>query len=451
MKTRLERRTFLKGMGTTMALPLLDAMLPGALLAAGTGAAAKPPVRAAFVFFPIGAIMPSWTPEKTGADYELSPTLAPLAKVKSELLVLGGLTQHHARANGDGPGDHARSAAAFLTGEQPVKTSGANIRVGVSVDQVAAEQIGPKTHLPSLELGTERGRSAGNCDSGYSCAYSNNIAWKNPSTPVAKEINPKLVFERMFGSGDERESAAARAQRTEYRKSILDLVAEDASRLKGRLGQTDRAKIDEYFQSVRELEQRIARAAAADESRQAKRPELSLPEGVPGDMTEHIRLMYDLLALAFQTDSTRVATYMVANEGSNRTYPMVGVKDGHHTLSHHGNDQKKIEQIQKIDKFLVGEFARFVEKLHATPEGQGTLLDNCMVLYGSGIADGNGHSHHNLPIILAGRGGGTIQPGRHVVHPKNTPLNNLFLSMLDRVGAEVESLGDSTARLGQLD
>lgn len=447
---RLERRTLLKGMGTTMALPLLDAMLPRAAFGAGS-ASAKPPVRAAFVFFPNGAIMPSWTPAKTGTEFELPPTLSPLAGVKSELLVLGGLTQHHARANGDGPGDHARSAAAFLTGQQPVKTSGANIRVGISVDQVAAEQLAPYTRLPSLELGTERGRSAGSCDSGYSCAYSNNIAWKTPSTPVAKEINPRLVFERMFGSGDERESAEARARRAADRKSILDLVADDAARLKGQLGRTDRSKIDEYFQSVREIELRIERADADSAALRVEAPDFDVPEGVPRDLREHLRLMYELLALAFQTDTTRVATFMVANEGSNRTYPMIGVKDGHHTLSHHANDKQKIEQIQKIDQFLVAEFARFVEKLGATPEGNGTLLDNCMILYGSGIADGNRHTHHDLPILLAGRAGGTIQPGRYVTYPRNTPLNNLYLSMLDRMGVQIDSIGDSTARLRQLD
>ncbi len=442
----LHRRTFLKGVGATLGLPLLEAMLPASGFAAQSAGAPK---RMAFVFVPNGVIVPDWTVKGEGTDWQLSPTLEPLAKVKDRVCVVDGLMQDNARAKGDGPGDHARSSAAFLTGAHPVKTSGVDIKVGQSVDQVAAEKAGKLTKLPSIELGTEGGRNAGQCDSGYSCAYSNNISWKSATTPMAKEINPRLVFERLFGSTDDREAAKGRAKRDEYRKSILDLVTDDANKLKRQLGQTDRRKVDEYFSSVREIEQRIERAKTDSSSQ--KIPDLTLPRGVPKELDEHIGLMFELMTLAFQTDTTRVATFMMANEGSNRSYPMVGVNDGHHHLSHHQNKQDWIDHLKKIDKYLVGHFAKFLEKLNGISEGNGTLLDNSMIVYGSAIADGNRHSHHDLPILLAGKGGGTIASGRHLVYPKETPLNNLFLSMLDRMDAGVDSLGDSTGRLKGLE
>ena len=442
----LHRRTFLKGVGATLGLPLLEAMLPASGFAAQSAGAPK---RMAFVFVPNGVIVPDWTVKGEGTDWQLSPTLEPLAKVKDRVCVVDGLMQDNARAKGDGPGDHARSSAAFLTGAHPVKTSGVDIKVGQSVDQVAADKAGKLTKLPSIELGTEGGRNAGQCDSGYSCAYSNNISWKTATTPMAKEINPRLVFERLFGSTDDREAAKGRAKRDEYRKSILDLVTDDANKLKQQLGQTDRRKVDEYFSSVREIEQRIERAKTDSSSQ--KIPDLTLPRGVPKELDEHIGLMFELMALAFQTDTTRVATFMMANEGSNRSYPMVGVNDGHHHLSHHQNKQDWIDHLKKVDKYLVGHFAKFLERLNGISEGNGTLLDNSMVLYGSAIADGNRHSHHDLPILIAGKGGGTIASGRHLVYPKETPLNNLFLSMLDRMDAGVDSLGDSTGRLKGLE
>jgi len=442
----LKRRTFLKGVGATLGLPLLEAMLPDAGLAAPS---AGVPKRMAFVFVPNGVIVPDWKPKGQGTDWHLSPTLEPLANVKDKICVLSGLAQDNAQAKGDGPGDHARSSAAFLTGAHPVKTGGVDIRVGQSVDQTAAEKVGRQTRLPSIELGTEGGRNAGQCDSGYSCAYSNNISWKTASTPMAKEINPRLVFERMFGSAEDRDAAKGRAKRNEYRKSILDLVTEDASRLKQQLGQTDRRKMDEYFTSVREIEQRIDRSR--DEDSKRKVPDLVIPTGIPKQLDEHISLMFDLMTLAFQTDTTRIATFMLANEGSNRSYPMVGVNDGHHHLSHHQNKQDWIDQLKKVDKYLVGHFAKFLEKLNGITEGNGTLLDHSMIVYGSAIADGNQHSHNDLPILLAGSGSGSITSGRHLAYPKNTPLNNLFLSLLDRMDAGVESLGDSTGRLKGLD
>jgi len=440
----LPRRTFLKGLGLSMGLPLLEAMQPATSQAALANGAH--PTRAAFVFFPNGAIMPSWTPTGEGTDYQLSETLQPLAKFKSELNVITGLGQDNGRAKGDGPGDHARCASTFLTGSHPYKTAGENIKVGISVDQAAAKSIGHHTKLPSLELGIEKGRNAGNCDSGYSCAYSSNVSWKTATTPMAKEIHPRLVFERLFGS--DKDKAAGQAQRNRDRKSVLDLVARDAAALQKRLGKTDRQKIDEYFDSVRELEKRVVRA---EQSNLQERPDFAVPESIPRDMREHVRLMYDLMVLAFQTDSTRIATFMLGNAGSNRTYPMVGVNSGHHSLSHHQNKEDKVSKLKKIDKFLATGFAYFLGKLQSISEGEGTLLDHSMILYGSGLGDANRHDHGRLPVVLAGKGNGTIQTGRHIVYKSEEPMNNLFLSVLDRLGANVEKIGDSSRRLKTLD
>ena len=439
------RRTFLKGLGATLALPMLDSLLPAGARAAET-VRRLPPTRMAFVTFPNGSIVPAWKPQGAGSDYRLSPTLEPLAPFKADINIISGLAQDNGRAKGDGPGDHARSASSLLTGAHPVKTAGVDIRVGQSVDQVAAEQIGHLTRLPSLELGIERGRQAGSCDSGYSCAYSSCISWKSATTPNAKEIDPRQVFERLFG--ENLQTAKANSRRDVFRKSILDLVAEDADRLKNRLGATDRRKVDEYFTSVRELELRIGRA---QESAKVDRPDFDLPDAMPKDLQAHIRLMYDLLALAFQTDTTRVATFMLANEGSNRSYSMVGVNDGHHELSHHREEAAKVEKLKKIDKFLATEFAYFLGKLKSIKEGDGTLLDHSMIFYGSGLSDGNRHRHDDLPCVLAGGGGGTIRTGRHIVLPAEIPMNNLFLSLLDRAGDYAESFGDSTGRLKELE
>jgi|HubBroStandDraft_6_1064221.scaffolds.fasta_scaffold09189_3 hypothetical protein len=443
-KGHLGRRTFLRGVGTAIALPWLDAMVPRTARAAS--AAAKPPVRMAFLFSPNGVVGSSWTPTDVGADYTLSPSLAPLAPVRDEVLVLSGFSQKKGFDMGDGAGDHARSASTFLTGVHPFKTAGANIRAGVSVDQIAAARIGRQTPLPSLEMGIDPGATAGNCDSGYSCAYSSCISWKTPTTPMAKEINPKLVFERMFGTAkmDPRE----RARRDYLRKSILDLVRDDSARLQQRLGTADRRKMDEYFNGIRELELRIEMSSRTADRRP---PHVQMPAGVPEDFERHVHLMSDLLVLAFQTDVTRIATFMFANEGSNRLYSMAGAKDGHHALSHHRNKEELIEQLRKIDRYLTMQYAYVVAKLRSIPEGNGTLLDNCMVLYGSGLGDGNSHTHDHLPIVIAGRGGGTIRPGRHLQFRAGTPLNNLFVSMLERVGAPTERFGDSTGRLYGLD
>ena len=439
---QVSRRTVLRGMGTAIALPWLDAMAPAPSLAGERRKLA--PTRMAFIYVPNGIHMPDWTPATVGSDFELPYTTQPLEKVKDQLLVLSGLAQDHGRPHGDGAGDHARALSSFLTGAQAKKTHGADIRVGVSVDQVAARKVGQRTKFPSLELGCDRGAQAGNCDSGYSCAYSTNISWRTETTPQAKEIDPKLAFERLFSRGT---NADLRSKRQRHRKSVLDFVLEDARDLKAKLGVKDQRKLDEYLNSVRELESRID--AAGDDS-QNPEPDYPKPEGIPKDYAKHIRLMYDLLVLAFQGDLTRVATFVVANEGSNRSYAFIDVPDGHHDLSHHGGDAEKQRKIREINRFHATQLAYFLEKLQGISEGERSLLDNSMIVYGSGIGDGNAHNHDNLPILLAGRGGGTIRSGRHVRYEKETPLNNLYLSMLDRIDSSVESLGDSGGRLESL-
>ncbi len=438
----IKRRKMLRGFGLCMGLPLLDVMHSTALPNSGIS---ENPTRMAFVFFANGAIMDSWKPTTQGSQYELPRTLEVLKEHKSDFNVVTGLAQNWGRAHGDGPGDHARCASTYLTGAHPYKTSGADIKVGVSVDQAAANRVGDRTRIPSLELGLRQGRNAGNCDSGYSCAYSNNISWKTDRTPMAKEINPRLAFERLFGDGQK--SSESQKKRDFYKASILDLVKQDALQLKKQLGVTDQRKMDEYFQSVRELEIRVLRA---QDSADVTRPDLKLPTSVPSDFEEHMHLMYDIMALAFQTDVTRISTLMLGNAGSNRSYKMVGVNEGHHQLSHHRNDDGLMEKIRKIDGYLAKGFSYFLKKLKSVPEGDGNLLDRSMIVYGSGISDANRHSHHDLPIVLAGKANGTIDTGRHINLGKEVPLNNLFLSMLDRMDAGVTSIGDSSGRLKEL-
>lgn len=448
-KNTLHRRTFLRGLGVALSLPLLESMALPRPLFAGLNSVPKVPTRAAFIFFPNGVIVPDWRPRGEGRDYTLGKTVKCLEPLRDKLSFYSGLAQYHAKANGDGPGDHARNAAAYLTGAQPFKTDGANISVGISVDQAAATEVGSLTRLPSLELGTVRSRNAGGCDSGYSCAYSSNVSWKTPTQPMAKEINPRLAFERLFGSLDERKRQEGEARRNEYRQSILDMVADDTRQLRERLGDVDRRKLDEYLTSVRELEERIART---DKSEAIDIPEnVDVPRGVPRDYATHVRLMYDIMALAFQTDSTRICTFMLENAGSNRSFPAIGVRSGHHEMSHHRNDAQKMADIQKIDQFYAEQFAYFLQKLDSIPEGDGTLLDNSMILFGSAISDGNRHQHNELPIILAGSGSGTLPTGQHLRYERDTPLNNLFLSMTDRLGCTLDTLGDSESRLAGLE
>ena len=442
---QIPRRTFLKGLGTVISLPLLESMLPPAGLRAddAPGAATEFPRRMAFVYIPNGANMEDWTPKTAGAGYELPYILQPLEPLRNDIQVISGLAHDKARPHGDGPGDHARASASFLTGCQARKTKGADIKVGVSVDQIAADKVGKSTRLPSLELSCDKGRIAGECDSGYSCAYQFNLSWKTESTPMPPEVDPRLVFDRLFSNGLDGETEENRAKRDLYNKSILDFVSEDASRLKSKLGYTDRHKLDEYLTAVRELEQRIRQV----EKFAATQPDFVKPTGIPKQFEQHLRLMYDMLALAFQSDSTRIATFITAHDGDDRPYPFIGVSDGHHTLSHHQNDPVKKERIAKINHFHVEQFAYFLNKLKSVKEGEGTLLDNCMIVYGGAIGDGNRHNHDDLPILLAGRGGGALNPGCHVKLGKETPMTNLYLSMLERMGVPAQRVGDSTGKL----
>jgi len=418
-------------------------------LALGRSALKKLPVRMAFVYVPNGKVMAQWTPGSEG-PLTLSPTLEPLSELREDILVLSGLTCDKARANGDGAGDHARAMSAFLTGCQPKKTAGADIRAGISVDQLAARHVGSATRFASLEIGAEGGRQAGNCDSGYSCAYSSTVSWRGDASPVPKEISPRLVFERLFGRGTAGETAEARAKRKLYNRSVLDYVRDDARRLQESLGGNDRRKLDEYLTSVRELEQRITRAGPAADPPKVNASIEKDPGKAAEDYPVHLRLLADVLVLAFQTDQTRIATFVFANEGSQRTYPFVNVAEGHHDLSHHQNNAQKLEKLRQINRFHVTQLAYLLERLKAVKEGESNLLDQSMIVYGSGNSDGNRHNHDDLPVLLAGRGGGSVAPGRHLRYPKETPVTNLFLSMLDRVGVPLERFGDSTGRLGRL-
>lgn len=444
---QMTRRTVLRGLGLSLALPWMESLAPRTLMA--KGAAASPPNRMAFMFVPNGVHLPEWTPSTEGFGYALPRILQPLERVQDELSVLTGLTHDKGRSNGDGPGDHARCASVFLTGAQPRKTAGSNIRSGISVDQVAAQSVGFATKFPSLELGIEPGRGAGSCDSGYACAYSSNISWSSESTPVGKETNPRLVFERLFASGDSEKANQSQLRRQAMQKSILDFVADDARRLQDRLGRGDQRKLDEYLNGVREVERRVVRAEGED-IEQKIAADFPVPEGTPSDYGEHIRLMGDLMVLAFQTDMTRIATFMFASAGSNRSYRNIDIPDGHHSLSHHRSDPKKLAKISNINRFHVQQLAYILERMKSIREGEGTLLDHSMVVYGSGISDGNRHNNENLPILLAGRGNGSIDSGRHIRFSQETPLCNLYLSLLDRVGAPVDYIGDSTGRLSGL-
>jgi len=450
MSSPLSRRTFLRGVGTAMALPLLEGMIPPVVAQAAAKsttavAQAAVPTRMVFLFVPNGMHMADWTPATEGA-FELPYILQPLKNVKDSISILSGLAQKNAAALGDGPGDHARSGSTWLTGVHPRKTAGADIQAGISVDQLAAKNIGQLTRFPSLELGIERGAQGGNCDSGYSCAYSSSISWRGESTPVAKEINPRLVFDRLFGNANADEAAESRHRRDFLRKSILDFVMEDAGNLKNQLGVRDARKLDEYLTSVRELEQRVARAGgdaiAVDPAQR--------PTGTPADPAEHIRLLGDMMVLALQTDSTRICTFMMGNDGSNRSYRNIGISEGHHELSHHGGNKEKQEKVRQINRFHTEQLAYILEKMQSIREGERTLLDNTMVVYGAGISDGDRHNHDDLPILLAGKAGGAIKSGQHIRYAAQTPMSNLFLSMLDRVGIREDAFGDSTGRLERL-
>ncbi|MBY0521922.1 MAG: DUF1552 domain-containing protein [Gemmataceae bacterium] len=436
----MSRRTVLRGIGAAISLPWLEAMGPLTNWAAGAGAAKAAPNRMAFLYVPNGKNMAEWTPKTEGGDFELSPILQPLAPVRDDVLVLTGLTADMARPNGDGGGDHARALTAFLTGVQPHKTEGANIRAAITADQVAAARLADETLLPSLEIGCEAGNMAGGCDAGYSCVYVSTMAWRSATQPLPKEVNPKQVFERLFGAGAD----GQRAQRDDVRKSVLDFVREDTGDLRRQLGIGDQRKLDEYFSAVRDIEQRIARA---EKMPVPKAPDMAKPAGIPASYPEHLRLMCDLMVLAFQADIARVCTFVLSNEASNKTYPFIDVPEMHHELSHHDRNPAKLAKLSTVNKFHVSQLAYLLTRLQAIKEGDGTLLDHCMIAYGSGNSDGNAHNHDDLPILLAGKGCGTIKGGRHIRYRKETPLNNLWVAMLDRMKVDVQKLGDSTGSL----
>jgi hypothetical protein len=438
---QIDRRTVLKGFGATLALPFLESMMPQGVLAASVP---KTPIRTAFIFVPNGINMQHWVP----SGIELPYTLQPLQSLKNKFNIVSGLAQRNAFALGDGAGDHARSAAAWLTGCHPRKTSGANIKAGVSFDQILAKEFSNATRFSSLELGCERGGLAGDCDSGYSCAYSNSISWRAETTPVAKEVDPRLVFERLFASENQNESDVAKAQRLAENKSILDFIMEDAKILNKKLGHTDKMKLDEYMTGVREIERRLS--FLEKQTKDFNSSSLVNVQGIPADYQEHIKIMGDLMVLAFQTDTTRVSTFMFANEGSNRSYKMVGVSDGHHEMSHHQKTPEKLEALKKINNFHVTQLAYILNKMDSIKEGDRTLLDNSMIVYGAGICDGDRHNHDDLPLLFAGLGGGKIKSGQHLKFNSSTPMTNLFLSMADKMNIPVESIGDSTGKLIQL-
>jgi hypothetical protein len=451
----LNRRHFLRGLGACIALPAFESFLPTRLFAAdplssagklattATGA----PLRAAFVYFPNGAIPGAWWPESTENDFELSRTLAPLAPCRDQIQILGGLEHLNATPGADGGGDHARANGTFLTGVR-MKKSATDIHAGISIDQVIARQVGHLTRFPSLELTGDSRRQTSGCDSGYSCAYQYNISWSSATTPMTPEANPRLVFERLFGAGAPGERTENLKRRRQEQRSILDFIVDDARSMQQKLNARDRDKLDEYLTSVRQLENRLDNAAKLGDARD---PMVPTPSGIPLDYEEHLQLMFDLLVLAFQTDSTRVATLLLAHDGSNRSFAEIGVPEGHHDLSHHFNNDEKIKKVSEIDFWYVQQFTKFLQKLDATKDVDGhSLLHNSMILYGSGNADGNRHTHVNLPIVLAGAGGGALTPGRYVKHGSK-PATNLFLSLADRMGVSgQERFGDSSGRLGNV-
>ena len=445
LKKHLPRRTFLRGLGSVLALPLLDAMMP-----AFSSAASKSPARTAILYFPNGIQVPAWAMETEGdiapLPATLCRTLEPLEKYRNDFSVLRGLTVNGGRALGDGPGDHGRAGASYLTGAHPKKTFGKDIQAGVSMDQYIADKVGAKTRFASLELGCEEGLQGGNCDNGYSCAYSNSISWRTPAAPNPPEVRPRAVFERIFGSEDFEQDPAVRAKKEKYRRSVLDSLASDAKRLQSSLGSTDRRKLDEYMYAVRDIETRIQRTEASNVE---VTPTMDKPpSSIPENYQEHTRLMFDLMASAFQTDSTRVITFLMAIEQSNRAYREIGIADSHHGLTHHGGDTEKIEKCIAINRYQVEQFSYFIDKLKATEDGDGTLFDHIMVTYGSGLS--RDHDHDDLPLVITGRGNGLFHLGRQVTYPTETPLANLHVAMMHQMGVPAEQFADSTGKLGYL-
>lgn len=445
-KKHIPRRAFLRGVGVTLSLPLLDSMIPAQTPLAKT--AAVPQFRMGLCFMPHGAVMTNWTPAGEGSNFEISRTLKPLEPFKDKLVVVSNLAHKNAApaGPGDNGGDHTRSPAVFLNGVHPKRTDGADIRAGVTIDQIAAQKIGQDTRLPSLELAIEDYSGlVGSCDVGFSCTYMNTISWRTPTTPMPMEINPRVVFDRLFGDGS---TAQERLERIEQERSILDAVTGQVRRLQGNLGATDRNRIAEYLDTVREIERRIALAEKQNSNPSLEVP--TTPAGIPDDHETHTKLMFDLMAVAFQADITRVSTFMMAREVSYRTFPMLGISEGFHPASHHQNNPGRLENLTKINTYHVGLFAYMLERLRSTKDGEGNLLDRTLMLYGSGMSNSNIHNHSPLPIVVAGGAAGRMKGGRHLKYPEETPMANLLLSVLHKAGVEQESIGDSTGPLAEV-
>jgi hypothetical protein len=445
-KKHLSRRAILRGVGTALALPLLDSMVPAQTPLAKT--AATPEIKLGLCFIPHGAVMANWTPESEGANFKLSRTLAPIEPFKDQVVVVTNLAHKMAAPGGPGDngGDHTRSPAVFLNGVHPKRTDGADIQAGVTIDQIAALKIGLKTPLPSLELATEDFSGlVGSCDVGFSCAYMNTISWRTPTTPLPMEINPRVVFTRMFGDGA---NAEERLERISEQQSILDAVMGQVKHLEGHLGPTDRTRVAEYLDTVREIERRIQLAEKQNANSTLAVP--ASPTGIPDDHQEHSKLMFDLMALAFQANITRISTFMMAREVSYRTFPMLGISEGFHPASHHQNNPERLENLTKINTYHVGLMAYFLGKLKATPDGDGNLLDHSLILYGSGMSNSNVHNHAPLPVLVAGGAAGRLKGGRHLKYPEGTPMANLLLTILDKAGVPQDHVGDSTGVLTEV-
>ena len=449
----VNRRRFIRGLGACLALPAFESFLPGsralAAVAKGPAAAATTatgaPLRMAFVYFPNGAIPDQWNPTGSGRNFAFGSTLSPLESLKHRVQVISGLEHLNATAGNDGAGDHARANGTFLTGVRVKKTAGSDIYAGISVDQIAARHVGQQTRFASLELSCDQGRKSGSCDSGYSCAYESNLAWRTPTSPLSPEANPRLIFERLFGAGARGERAASLVQRRTQQRSILDFVMDDAKKVESQLTHRDKAKLDEYLTGVREIEQRII---TAERFTNTPDPAMNTPEGIPTAYDEYIRMMFQMMALAFETDSTRVASLLLAHDGSNRSFSDIGISEGHHSLSHHRDDADMIQKVAQIDRFYASQLAEFLTLLESKKDADGSsILHNSTIVYGCGNSDGNRHTHSDLPIVVAGNGGGNLNPGQYL-KTSAAPMCNLYLNMLDHMGVpSLDRFGDSTGRL----
>ncbi|MCH7855984.1 MAG: DUF1552 domain-containing protein [Gemmatimonadetes bacterium] len=444
-KKALSRREALRGMGAMVALPFLDSMVPAMTPLAGTAAAPAIP-RLGFVYAPNGMFLPNFHPAGPGgSDYVMTPILSPLEAYREQMVVVTGLSNRGIVSPNEGGGVHTRAHGGWLSGVLPKRTEGADIRAGKTVDQYAADVLGADTSLRSLELTTESNFSVGNCENGYSCTYQNSTSWRTPTTPLPHERDPRVVFRRLFGDGG---SVEARMAQMRTDRSILDSVMESINQLERRLGQSDRAAVDEYLNAVREIERRIQRAE--ENSATTPLPTADQPAGVPDEYDEHVEILFEMLALAYQADVTRVSCFQMARELSGRTYPEIGVPEAHHSVSHHQLNPHNIEQYTKINTHHVSLFSKLIERMHNTPDGDGTLLDHTIMLYGTGMGDGDHHTPYNLPVILVGGGCGTLAGGRHMKYEMDTPFMNLGLTLLDKVGVHLDGIADSTGRLTDL-